>query len=148
MSSAQRAAVSYRELIQAAQNDPEQVEQLYQTARRARRADQFAQDIQALHQESAENVLYAVWHYRLQQSASEDWFARIGSHWQLAIVLSVLLGLLLWGLSDPSLVFGQGAPLLAFVGAPIVALFLAGFFFLVTRAQANRLALDRKSTRL
>jgi hypothetical protein len=142
MSSAQRVAVSYREQIQTAQNDPEQMEQLYQAARRARHADQFAQDVQALYQESSENVLYAAWHYRLQQkSASEDWFARIGSHWQLAIVMSVVLGLLLWGLSDPSLVFGKGAPLLAFVGGPIVALFLAGFFFLVTRAQGNRLAL-------
>ncbi|HLV99475.1 MAG TPA: hypothetical protein VKT82_12445 [Ktedonobacterales bacterium] len=140
MSSAQHVAASYREQIQAAQNDPEQIEQLYQTARRARRADQFAQDIEALHQESADNILYTAWHYRLQHSASEDWFARIGSHWQLAIALSVVLGLLLWGLSGPSLAFGQGAPLLAFVGAPIVALFLAGFFFLVTRAQVNRLA--------
>ncbi len=135
------AAANYRELILAAQNDPEQMEQLYQTARRARRAQQFAQDIDALHQEAAENVLYAAWHYRLQHSASEDWFARIGSHWQLAIVMSILLGLLLWGLSDPSLVVGQDVPLLVFVGAPIVALFLAGFCFLVTRAQVSRLAL-------
>ena len=67
---------TYRERIIALQNDPEQVEQLYQTARRARRAGQFAQDMNALFQESSENVLYAAWHYRLQQSApAEDWLA-------------------------------------------------------------------------
>jgi hypothetical protein len=141
MLSSSPAITSYREMIAAAQNDPEQLEQLYQAARRARRADQFARDVHALHQDSPENVLYAAWHYRLQHSASEDWFARIGGHWRLVIVMSVLLGLLLWGLSDPSLTLAQQAPLLAFVGAPVVALFLAGFFFLVTRAQAKRLAL-------
>ncbi|HEY7358431.1 MAG TPA: hypothetical protein VH590_18245 [Ktedonobacterales bacterium] len=141
MTSSSPAATSYRELIAAAQHDPEQIEQLYQAARRTRRADQFAQDVHALYQESSENVLYAAWHFRLQHSASEDWFARIGSHWRLAIVMSILLGLLLWGLSDPTLTFGQQVPLLVFVGAPIVALFLASFFFLVTRAQVNRLAL-------
>lgn len=141
MMSSSPAVTNYRELIAAAQNDPEQVEQLYQAARRTRHADQFAQDMHALYQESSENMLYAAWHYRLQHSASEDWFSRISSHWRLAIAMSVLLGLLLWGLSDPSLTFGQQVPLLIFVGAPIVALFLASFFFLVTRAQGNRLAL-------
>src|ERR1043166_2626940 len=100
MSVSSALSESYREQIRTAQNSPEQVEQLYQTARRARRAGLFAQDVNALFQESPENVLYAAWHYRLQQSAGEDWFARVGSHWRLAIVMSVLLALILWGLSD------------------------------------------------
>lgn len=130
---------SYREQILAAQHNPEQLEQLYQTARRARRAGAFARDIHALFQESPEHVLYAAWHYRLQQSAGEDWFARVSSHWRLAIVMSVLLGLVLWGLSDPTLAFSDHTPYLAVLGAPIIVLFLATFFFLVTRDQRTRL---------
>ncbi len=130
---------TYRERIIALQNDPEQVEQLYQTARRARRAGQFAQDMNALFQESSENVLYAAWHYRLQQSApAEDWLARVSGYWRLAIVMSVLLGLILWGLSAPALEFSNQVPSIALLGAPIIALFLASFFFLVTRTQRTR----------
>lgn len=129
---------SYSDLIRAAHNDAAALEQIYQTARRARRAGQFAQELNALHEESAENVLYTAWYYRLQQGAQEDWFSRIGSHWRLAILMSVVLGLLLWGLSAPSLVLGNQAPYLAFLGPPLVALFLASFFFFVTRDQMVR----------
>lgn len=132
---------SYRELIRAAHNDPERLEQLYQMTRRARRAGQFAQDLNALYQESPEQVLYAAWHFRLEQNPPEEWFARVGTHWRLAILMSVLLGLLLWGLSDPRLVFSNRAPALAVLGAPLIALFLTSFFFLVTRAHGGRLAL-------
>jgi hypothetical protein len=134
----QAALESYAEQIRAAQDNPEQLEQLYQTARRAHRAGQFAQDIHALHQEAVENMLFAAWHYRLQQPAHEDWLARVSGNWRLAIVMSVALGLVLWGLSDPGLVLVGQVPYLAFLGAPIVALFLTSFFFLVTRSQPNR----------
>jgi hypothetical protein len=138
MSSSSLVAENYRELIRAAGNTPEQLEQLYQAARRARRAGQFTQDLNTLYQESSENVLYAAWHYRLQQGAPEDWLARVSSHWRLAILMSVLLGLILWGLSDPNLVIGNQVPYVVILGAPIIALFLASFFFLITRAQKNR----------
>jgi hypothetical protein len=132
---------SYTEQIRAAAGNAEQLEQVYQAARRAHRAGQFSQDMQALYQESSENVLYAAWHYRLQQGAGEDWLARIGGNWRLAIAMSVALGLILWGLADPRLVIERQVPYLAFLGAPLVALFLVGFFFLVTRAGMNRLLL-------
>src|SRR5215472_1920602 len=124
MSSSSLPAESYRELIRAAQSDPEQLEQLYQAARRSRRAGQFTQDLNALYQEASESLLYAAWHYRLQQSAPDEWFARVGSNWRLAILMSALLGLALWGLSDPRLVIDQQVPSLAFLGAPLIALFL------------------------
>ena len=130
---------SYAEQIRAAHDSPEQLEQVYQAARRAHRAGQFAQDIHALHQEAAEDVLYAAWHYRLQQPAHEDWLARVSGNWRLAIALSVALGLLLWGLSDPSLAIHGQVPFLAFLAAPLVALALTGFFFVVTRAHRSRL---------
>lgn len=132
---------SYGDLIRAAHNDAEALEQIYQMARRSRRAGQFAQELNALHQESAENILYTAWYYRLQQGAQEDWFSRVGGHWRLAILMSVVLGLLLWGLSAPSLVLGNQAPYLAFLGPPLVALFLASFFFFVTRDQMIRWAI-------
>jgi hypothetical protein len=129
---------SYTEQIRAAHDNPEQLEQLYQEARRAHRAAQFAQDIHALHQEAADDLLYAAWHYRLQQPAHEDWLARVSGHWRLAIVMSVVLGLVLWGLSDPHLAIDGQVPSLAFLGAPIIALFVSGFFVIVTRSQSNR----------
>ncbi len=141
MLSAMQPSGSFRELIRAAHSNPEQLEQIYQTARRGGRAGQFTQDMNALYQESAENLLYTAWYYRLQQSAPEDWLARVSGHWRLAIVMSVVLGLLLWGLSSPSLALGNQAPLLALLGPPLVALFLAGFFFLVTRDHLIRCAI-------
>jgi hypothetical protein len=132
---------NYRELIRAAHNDPEQMEQLYQAARRAHRAGQFTQDMHALYQETPADTLYAAWHFRLQHSTPEDWFSRVGRHWRLAIVMSPLLGLTLWALSDPHLVIDNQAPYLAFLGAPIIALFLASFFFIATRKYRGRFAL-------
>ncbi len=141
MLSSNRPAESYRELIRAAQHDPEQMERLYQAARRARQATRFIQDMNALYQEAPEQLLYAAWYYRLQQSTSEEWLARVGKHWRLAIVMSVLLGCSLWGLSDPRLVINETVPVLAFVGGPIVALFLTSFIFIIARRNRTRLAL-------
>ncbi len=141
MSQSYASAENYREQIRAAQNNPEQLEQLYHLARRARRAGVFAQDVSALFQESPEHLLYAAWHYRLQQSGGEDWFARIGRHWRLAILMSVVLGLVLWALSGPNLTFGAGVPYLVVLGAPIIVLFLASFFFLITQSQLPRYAI-------
>jgi hypothetical protein len=141
MSLSSHAPDNYDVLIRAAHNDPEPLEQLYQVARRAHRTGQFAQDLNTLFQESPENMLYAAWHYRLQQSTPEDWFTRVSAHWRLAILMSVLLGLVLWGISDPSLVFANHAPYLAVLGAPIIALFVASFFFLVTRDSIRRYVL-------
>ncbi len=138
MKSSPQLSGSFRELILAAHSDPEQLEQVYQTARRTRQAGQFAQDLNTLYQEFSEDVLYAAWHYRLQQGAQEDWFTRVSGHWRLAIVMSVVLGLLLWGLSAPGLVLGNQVPYLAFLAPPLVVLFLSGFFFFVTRDQMIR----------
>jgi hypothetical protein len=138
MESSTQLSGSFRDLILAAHGSPEQLEQVYQTARRARQAGQFAQDLNTLYRESSEDVLYTAWHYRLQQSAQEDWFARVSGHWRLAIVMSVVLGLLLWGLSAPGLVLGNQVPYLAFLAPPLVVLFLAGFFFFVTRDKLTR----------
>jgi hypothetical protein len=121
------AAASYLSNIRAAQADPQQLEHVYQGARRAQATDRFAADLLTCYRESPDNLLYAAWFYRLQGSAHEDRHAGIGGHWKLAVPLSVALGLVLWLTSDPSWLLARGIPYLALLGAPIVGTFIIAF---------------------
>lgn len=90
--------MTYQESINNLGNDPEQLEQLYQSAVRAGKAEAFRDAIDARRATAPDNLLYAAWHYRLRQSAvrvKESFIA-----WGWAIPLALLNGLLLWFLSD------------------------------------------------
>jgi len=64
--------VDYLQEIRAAQGDPRRLEELYQTARREQDKDEFRAAMLSCYRESPDNVLYAVWYYRLQQTPKEE----------------------------------------------------------------------------
>jgi hypothetical protein len=130
-------ATDYLTAIRAAARDPERLEQLYQTARRAHEVSRFTADLNAVYAEAPDSLLYAAWHFRLSEGATGG---RLSRTWAIAIVMSVALGVVLWLLSDPRLVFTVGgAPLLAILAAPIVALFIMDFLALAARRWPLRL---------
>jgi hypothetical protein len=125
---------SYLLAIRAAQSDPQQLEQLFQSARRTRAVPQFRADLVASYQEAPANVLYGAWYYRLQHAgthAEQD--SRRSVSWTLAVPLSVCVGLLFWLLSDPHLTVVAQVPYLAVLWAPITALFIIAFLALAAR---------------
>lgn len=126
----------YIAAMRAASGDPERLEQLYQSARRAHEVSRFTADLNTVYQETPDNLLYAAWHFRLQESMGGTRVSRV---WAIAIGMSVVLGVALWLLSDPALVLSGGAPLLAILAAPIIAFFIMNFLALSTRQWTLRL---------
>jgi hypothetical protein len=116
--------MKYLEDIRAGYNDPRQLEDVYQTARRTKETDEFKADLLASYQESPDNVLYAAWYYRLQEASSAEGRS---INWKLAIPLSVMMGLILWGLSFPYLKSRQDMAYLGLLWAPIAACFVIAF---------------------
>lgn len=125
------APMDYESAIRSAEHDPEQLERLYQAARAAHAAGRFSEALNRRYQEAPDNLLYAAWYYRLNLPAQER-TTRV-TNWNLAISLSVVLGLILWVLSDTSLTLAHNIPVLAVVWAPIIAIFLIAFLALTSR---------------
>jgi hypothetical protein len=125
------ATMDYASAIHAAAHDPQQLEQLYQSAREARAGERFGEALRAQYRESPDNLLFAAWYYRLNPPAQAQ-PGRAGN-WNVAIPLSIVLGLVLWSLSDFSLTVAFGIPLLSVLWAPITAVFLIAYLALASR---------------
>ncbi len=136
--------MKYLELIQSASSSPQQLEMIFQSACRENQLAEFTRDVFACYQEVPENLLYGAWYYRLLQTPAEKEPLRRGIAWRIAIPLSLLNGLVLWLLSDPSLVLSQTLPripILALIWAPVVVLFLMVFVALVSRQRTRQVLL-------
>ena len=59
--------MSFLEAILAGHNNPQRLENLYQAARQENKMTEFSANISACYQQTPDNLLYAAWHYRLQQ---------------------------------------------------------------------------------
>ena len=126
--------MTYQETLNNLGNDAEQLEQLYQSAVRAGKADAFRDAIDARLSAAPDNLLYAAWYHRLRQTAVRARESFIA--WGWAIPLALLNGLLLWFLSDekrfPIEIAGvrEGAlatnylPMVILLAAPISAAFV------------------------
>jgi hypothetical protein len=121
------AAVSYLAAIHAAATDPEHLETLYQTARAAHRAEQFAADITSAYQAAPENLLFAAWYFRLRHDRAGAMRAYLSANWRLAVPLSLALALIVWLLSDSRWMLTRDVPVLAVVWSPLAALALIAF---------------------
>lgn len=129
--------MDYLQQIRAAHNDPEALETLYQAARRGKEESAFVSSLLACREQAPENILYAAWACRLQQAVEEQ-ADRRSIHWKLAIPLSVALGLICWGLSDPHLDLPAQTPYLLLAWAPISACFIIAFLALTSGERRGR----------
>ena len=123
--------------IQAAKNDPQKLEQLYQTAQKEGRSEVFQSDLLACYQETPDNLLYAAWFYRFQQTAEPAVKPRREVNWVLAVPLSILTGLIFWALSDlENLIYLDHLPILALWWSPIAT--MSALIFMTVTAKSNR----------
>jgi len=128
--------MAYTMEIQANKDDPEQLEALFQAARRQHETEAFTADLLACYTAEPDNRLYAVWYYRLKDKPEEK--AKEGANWKLAVPLAAANGLVLWVLSAPELTSPSGAPYLAWLAAPVTALFVMAFLTLTSGKNQRR----------
>ena len=122
---------SYAEAIRSASAAPQQLEQLYQSARQAHTDAQFTADMLAAYYAAPDNLLYAAWYYRLQQMLPAA--RRASANWLLAVPVSILLGVVLWLLSDQKWTVIQHVPYIVFLWSPVTAIFLIAFLSIAAR---------------
>ena len=129
----------YLQEIRDNQNNPQQLEALFQAARGSRAADQFSADLNACYADQPDNLLLQAWHYRLQSTLEEPRRREgISANWKLAVPLAILNGLTLWALSAPRLTSLNQLPWLALFAAPITAGFVIAFLALTARRHYRR----------
>jgi hypothetical protein len=107
--------------IQRYQNDPAGLEALYQAARRGQAEAAFAADLFALRESTPDNLLFAAWFYRLNESAARPADSRTTANWRLAIPLGLAAGLIFWLLSGDELLLIDRIPALMLFFAPVEA---------------------------
>ena len=140
--------MSYLERIDNLNDQPEQLEQLYQEAVTAGESEVFNEAINATYAGQPGNLLYAAWYYRLQQAVVKAKGRVIA--WGWAIPLAVLNGLIFWLLSDEQFMIsmrdfsGQHdydfLPLIILIWAPISAVFIMSFLALAGKKRWQRVA--------
>lgn len=129
--------------IAAALHDPRLLEDMYRRAVKRGQGNAWAAEIARLHAEAPDNPVLAAWTYRLQPDAdmpaapTHAW--RL--HWQLALPLGLLLGIVFWFLSDTNLVLAGNKPYLLFLWAPIAAAAIIAFVTWPAAAGRKTLAL-------
>ena len=129
----------YLQEIRDNQNNPQQLEALFQAARGSRATDQFSADLNACYADQPDNLLLQAWHYRLQSAIEEPRRGEgIKANWKLAIPLAIFNGLTLGALSAPGFTFIHQVPWLALLAAPITVAFVIAFVALSARKNNRR----------
>ena len=124
--------------IRAAAENPQQLEQLYQTAKEEGLKERFQSIMDAYHEAAPDNLLYAAWFCRLQTNAKET-KPRREVNWITAVILSILTGLIFWVLSDfETLTFYDDLPLLLILWSPIATMSALVFMALTSKNNVNR----------
>jgi hypothetical protein len=124
--------------IQAAKNDPQKLEQLYQAAQQEGQMDVFQSALLTCYQEMPDNLLYAAWFYRFQQTPEPALKTHREVNWAWAVPLSILTGLIFWLLSDfETLVYLDHLPLLALWWSPIAT--MSALIFMMVTAKNNQI---------
>jgi hypothetical protein len=112
--------MKYLTEIQASINSPNQLEELYQSARRLNEESEFRSDLLEVFQKSQDNVLLSAWNSRFEHLPLAK--TRRATNWGLAIALGVITGLILWAVSDPNNLFLGQIPYLLLVWSPIATI--------------------------
>lgn len=123
--------MKYSVEIQSAASNPEKMEDLYQQSRQANDEAEFRGDLQEEFWKSSDNLLLSAWHFRFEHLPLLK--ARRAINWGLAVLLSVITGLILWGLSDPHLVLPGQIPYVILLWAPIATILALIFLAVVSK---------------
>jgi hypothetical protein len=133
--------MKYIDSIQAAKDNPLQLEQLYQSALKENYSAEFKADLEACFKASSENLLYTTWHYRFEYTSQEEQAGRNNINWRIALPLSLLTGLVLWLLSAQMFTFHNPAtslPYLVLLWSPVVGLIIITFLTLTSKQGLKR----------
>ena len=126
------------EEIRKAKSDPQKLEQLYQTAQNEGQTDFFQSALLTCYEETPDNLLFAAWFYRFQQTEAVPEKPRRGINWALAVPLSIMTGLIFWALSDfQNLSLFDHFPHLVLWWSPIAT--MSALIFMVVTARKNYL---------
>lgn len=112
--------MKYLTEIQASTNSPDQLEELYQTAKGMNEESEFRSDLLEVYEKSPDNLLLSAWHSRFEHLPLPK--TRRATHWGLAVVLGVVTGLILWAVSNPTWLFMGQVPYLLVVWSPIATI--------------------------
>ena len=119
--------------------EPEQIEILYRDALRKGDHDGFKKAIIEIHREAPENLLFTVWYFRLKEETETigdtDQDESKKTSWQIAIPLSIITGLIFWGLSDFDKLFLGTIPHLVLLWSPIAT--ISAIVYLVVTARKS-----------
>lgn len=128
--------MKYLDLLHQASNDPQGLENLYQSARQAGDAAEFRQDLLASYQEIPDNQLFAAWYYRLQNTPVERRPAATRLNvWALAIPLAALSALLLGLLARDNQQFLKHVPYFVLYWSPVAAAVAISFLTLAAKGR-------------
>jgi hypothetical protein len=131
--------MKYRSEIQAASTIPLALEELYQTAQKHDETLEFRADMSASYEAAPDNLLYAAWYHRLQQTTVEPREkSRKSISWLLAVPLGILTGLIFWSISDTNFRSGSQIPYLFVLWAPIATLFALCFLAFSAKKHTRR----------
>jgi multisubunit Na+/H+ antiporter MnhF subunit len=100
MTERQHVSMEFDTQIHAAESDPQQLEQLFQSARDSHQVAAFRTAMVTRYTAAPENVLLAAWYYRLQNLAEDIRKPSRAINWLAAVPLSILTGLIFWAISD------------------------------------------------
>lgn len=124
--------MDYQEAISTAQSNPESLETIYRQSVNQGEEAAFKAAIFARHQEASDNILYAAWYYRLQETAPATEARRNRTRiWIAAIPLAFLSALSIGLLTAQTNIFLNHIPYFILFWSPIVAS-LAIVFLAVT----------------
>jgi hypothetical protein len=125
--------MKYTAEIQSAASDPEQMENIYQRARQADEEAEFRSDLLAEFEKNHSSLLLSAWHARFEHLPVPK--PRRSIHWGLAVGLGIITGLILWAISDPTLMFLGQFPYILLLWAPIAT--IPALFFLAAVSRKN-----------
>jgi hypothetical protein len=117
--------------IQASSGLPENLESLYQQARKANEEGEFREDLLNAVQQSPDNLLFAAWKARFENIPLPK--ARRTTNWALAIVFGIITGLLMFAITDPEYLFLKQVPYILVFWSPIAAIPAMIFLTLVSK---------------
>ncbi len=125
--------MKYLTEIQASINSPDQLEDLYQSAKGMNEEPEFRSDLLEVYDKSPDNLLFSAWHSRFEHYPLTK--TRRATNWGLAVALGAVTGLILWAVSNPNYLFIHQAPYFLVFWSPIAA--IPTMIFLATVSKRN-----------